>query len=473
MRRRGTSSIAANPVLIGAATTLVVIVAVFLAYNANTGLPFVPTYQLKVEVPDAAQLVKGNDVRIGGTRVGAIDGITVKSTSNDEYIAVLNLKLETSVRPLPKDSTVIVRPRSVLGLKYLQITEGNPASGGFEDGATVPVTQARPEPVEIDDVFNTFDAPTRAAAQKNLKEFGDAFAGRGQDINLAIFELNPLLKNLVPVMRNLSSRRTRLAALFPALGRTAAEIAPVALAQGELFADLDRTFTALASVSDSIQESIAEGPETLDVATRELPLQRPFLQNTTRLFAALRPGAAALKVSAPTLADAVTAGVPAVQRAPQLNRRLGPVFKSLQAFAADPRVPRGLSRLTETVGLLDPILASLAPAQVRCNYVTLFLRNTASLLSEGDDTGTWQRFIIIAAPQGPNNEGSPSSAPANGPQIDNHLHVNPYPNVGAPGQPKECEAGNEPFQVGQTVIGNSPGTQSSKTEVTKPTRSSR
>jgi len=44
MRRRGASSIAANPVLIGAATTLVVIVAVFLAYNANNGLPFVPTY---------------------------------------------------------------------------------------------------------------------------------------------------------------------------------------------------------------------------------------------------------------------------------------------------------------------------------------------------------------------------------------------------------------------------------------------
>ena len=58
--------------LIGAATTLVVIVAVFLAYNANSGLPFVPTYELKVEVPNAANLVKGNDVRIGGTRVGAV-----------------------------------------------------------------------------------------------------------------------------------------------------------------------------------------------------------------------------------------------------------------------------------------------------------------------------------------------------------------------------------------------------------------
>ena len=36
MRRRSSASIAANPVLIGAATILVIVVAVFLAYNANS-----------------------------------------------------------------------------------------------------------------------------------------------------------------------------------------------------------------------------------------------------------------------------------------------------------------------------------------------------------------------------------------------------------------------------------------------------
>ena len=42
----------ANPVLIGAVTVLVAIVAVFLAYNANNGLPFVPTRELKVDIPN-------------------------------------------------------------------------------------------------------------------------------------------------------------------------------------------------------------------------------------------------------------------------------------------------------------------------------------------------------------------------------------------------------------------------------------
>ena len=76
-KQRGqAASIMSSPVLIGALTTLVTIVAVFLAYNANQGLPFVPTYDLSVSLPDAANLVPGNDVREGGFRIGVIDTIT-------------------------------------------------------------------------------------------------------------------------------------------------------------------------------------------------------------------------------------------------------------------------------------------------------------------------------------------------------------------------------------------------------------
>ena len=65
-------------------------------------------------------------------------------------------------------------------------------------------------------------------------------------------------------------------------------------------------------------------------------------------------------------------------------------------------------------------------------------------------------------------EGGPASAPADGPTVDNHLHSNPYPNTASPGQPKECEAGNEPYARGQTVIGNTPGRQQATTEQVTP-----
>ena len=69
-RRGGGAALTASPVLVGAVTVLVTIVAVFLSYNANSGLPFVPTYDLKANLPNASQLVEGFEVRIGGARVG-------------------------------------------------------------------------------------------------------------------------------------------------------------------------------------------------------------------------------------------------------------------------------------------------------------------------------------------------------------------------------------------------------------------
>jgi virulence factor Mce-like protein len=467
MRRRGSASIAANPVLIGAATTLVVIVAVFLAYNANNGLPFVPTYQLKVDVPSAANLVKGNEVRIGGTRVGVVDEITPKRLNDGRVVAELDMKLETTVKPLPKDSTIIVRPRSALGLKYVEITKGR-STQGFDDGATIPLSSAKPAPVEFDEVLNTFDDPTRRAIQQNLEGFGNAFAGRGQDLNLAIQALNPLLRELRPVAKNLSDPQTRLRRFTEALGRSAAIVAPVAEQQAALFRNLDTTFAAFASVARPyLQDTISGGPPALDAATRSFPIQRPFLRNSAAFFRELRPGAKALGEAAPDLADALVVGTPALRQQVAFNRRLKPTFEALQTFAEDPLVALGINDLSATARIANPVIAHLTPVQTTCNYITLFFRNVASLLSEGDTNGTGQRFIIVAAPQGPNNEGSPSSAPANGPNADNYLHTNPYPNTASPGQPKECEAGNEPYLAGRQVIGNPAGNQGTATEKTK------
>jgi hypothetical protein len=129
----------------------------------------------------------------------------------------------------------------------------------------------------------------------------------------------------------------------------------------------------------------------------------------------------------------------------------------------------------DTVEALDPTLSFLTPTQTVCNYASLFFRNAASLLSDGDKNGTWLRFMVVTTPvnpQGgpaPNGEGGPASAPANGggrviDAVDpNFLHVNYYPNTAAPGQPRECEAGNDGanrYVQGRQVIGNLPASAS-------------
>lgn len=456
-----------SPVLVGAITLLVAIVAVFLSYNANSGLPFVPTYDLKAEVPNAANLVVGNDVRIGGQRIGSVSEITPVPGEGDEPPAAeLELKLEKEVEPLPVDSTMIVRPRSALGLKYVELAPGE-SEEGYEPGDTIPAAQATPEPVEIDDVFNTFNVKARRGAQRSLDGFGTALAGRGADLNEAISDLRPLLISLQPVARNLADPETRLGRLFQALAAAASEAAPVAEEQASLFVNLDITFTALASVARPfIQESISNSPPAEDAAIRGFPEQRPFLRNSAALFRELRPGVDVLPASAPILADALEIGTDTLVRTPPFNERVRDVFIALKDFTEEPLVRPGIERLNETVESLRPTLAFVTPAQTVCNYATLWFRNISSLLSVGDQNGTWQRFIIIATPQGPNNEGGPSSAPADGggPDRGNYLHSNPYPNTAAPGQPRECEAGNEIYHVGRQMIGNVPGNQGTETD---------
>ncbi len=462
-RRRGRQGLSANPVLVGAVTLLVVLVAVFLSYNANSGLPFVPTYELRAELPNAANLVRGNEVRIGGARVGLVTEVGAVRREDGRAVAEIEMKLDDQLDPLPIDSTFVVRPISALGLKYVELRPGT-SRAGYEEGAAVPVTQARPEPVEIDEVLNMFDARTRRGVQRSLQGFGTGLAGRGADLNEAIVALRPLVTDLEPVMANLADPRTRLDRLFRALGATAAEVAPVAETQAALFANLDTTFAALAGVARPfIQETISEAPPTFAVGTTQFPRQRPFVRNTAALFRELRPGIRTLPSAAPVLADALEIGTRTLPRTPPLNRQLASVFDSLAEFADDPLVPAGVRRLRDTAAVLRPTIAFLTPAQTVCNYPTLWFRNISSLLSEGDANGTWQRFIIVATPLGPNNEGGPSSAPANGPGVDNHLHSNPYPNTAAPGQPRECESGNEDYLVGRTTIGNVPGNQGTRT----------
>ncbi len=461
--RRGIQGVASNPVIVGAVTVLVVIVAVFLAYNANNGLPFVSTYNLKARVPNANALVKGNEVRIGGARVGVVKSVVPVQTGHGGVAAELSLSLDKNVQPLPVDSTMIIRPKSPLGLKYVQLVPGD-SRKGFTAGDTIPITAAHPEPVDIDQFFDMFDEKTRKSIQRGLAGFGNAFAGRGPQINNAFAALRPLLENGQPALANLVAPSTGFGEFWRALEGLSATVAPVAEEQASMFVALDRTFAAFARVSRPfIQETISKGPQTLDTVTDALPALRPFLRDSERFFTALKPGAKALARTSPTIAAAFRAGIPALNASPSLNDQLPPTADALLAFQQSPGVFNGLDLLIDTNDLLDPAIRFIGPAQTTCNYLSLAFRNLASTSGEDNGLGGWFNAISFEAPEGPNSEAGQASAPANGPDRLNHLHSNPYPNTAAPGQPKECEAGNERYEKGVTRIGNTPRNDGTKT----------
>ena len=392
--RRVTASIAASPVLVGAVTVLIAIIAVFIAYNANAGLPFVPTYDVKAELPSGNKLVAGNEVRVGGFRVGVVDGIRPK-LKGGRAVAEVSLKLDKTVEPLARDTSLRVRPRSALGLKYVELTPGR-SGQSYPAGATIPLRDAS-DPLELEDVLSTFDEAARRDSQGALDGFGDAFAGRGASINEAIAEINPLLRALTPVMRNLSDPDTGLDDFFRQLGRASAQAAPVARTQADLFTNMADTFAAIASDPAAVRSTIEKSPPTIDVAVRSFRVQQPFLADFADLSRRLRPAARELPRSLPAINSALRAGIPVLPRTVGLNERLEGLFAQLDDLFENPGTLMSLRRLGTALAVSRPAVEFIAPYQTVCNYFVYFLGPLGEHQSQPVAGGTGERILLKGA----------------------------------------------------------------------------
>ncbi len=389
MRNRNASAtLVASPVLVGAVTLLITIVAVFIAYNANSGLPFVPTYDLKAELPTGNKLVAGNEVRVGGFRVGVVDEITpklVRTGGETKSVAVIAMKLDKTVEPLARNSTIKIRPRSALGLKYVEVTPGK-GKQTFKAGSTIPLRNAS-EGLELEDVFSTLDDKTRRNSQRALEGFGDAFTGRGRALNTSIEALNPFFSFLTPVMSTLNDPETGLADFFPELGETVGQLAPVAATQAQVFADMATTFAAFSENPAALQQTIEQSPPTIDTAVRSFRVQRPFLSDFADLSRRLRPAVNELPRSLPAINSAFRVGTPVLPRTVALNGRLGDNFDALDDLFENPNTLLALRDLRTTLTVVRPAMEFIAPYQTVCNYWNYFVHPLGEHQSEVSSLG--------------------------------------------------------------------------------------
>ena len=394
MRGRRPPSVASNPVFVGAVTVLVVLVAVLLAYQANQGLPFVPAFELKVDTPNAARLVVGNEVREGGFRVGQVAKIEpVPGGTNG---AQLTLRLDKSATPIPTDSTVRIRPRSALGLKYIELVRGK-SDEALAEGTTI-ATRANAVGPELDDFFSIFDEPTRENIERNLDYFGTGLAGRGEAINRTLGATPQLLGDLPSVMRTLSDPDTRLARLLDETADVTRVLAPLSDTLARGFTGMADTFEALSRDPQALRETIARSPGTLQEGIESLPPTRPFLVRLAGISDEVRGTAGELRASLPAVNRVLAAGTPVLRRAPEFTEDLEGSLRALRSFAKSPTTDITLGGLTDTMRTLNPTLRWVGPHVTICNYFTYFWTHIADHISDEDATGTVQRVQVKLAP---------------------------------------------------------------------------
>ena len=331
-RRKNTASVAANPILIGAVTTVVIIVAVFLAYNANKGLPFVPTFTLNVETQNAKRLVVGNEVREGGERIGIVSAIKTIKLPQDKTGAELKLQLDRKYTPVPSDTRYIIRSKGTLGLKYVDQVRGQ-SPKAYRENAVVPAGPDQSTP-ELDDFFSTFDEPTRENIRLNLDYFASAFAGRGVDLNRTFSTLPQLLGDLVPVMQTLSRPSNDLRGFINELADFTRITAPVAGDLSDGFTTAGDTFEAFSRDPNALDQTIAQSPETLDTAIRELPVGRQLFRALVDVAPATTSASAELRRSAPPISRALAVGTTVLPKTVRLSKDLTGSLRSLGALGA-------------------------------------------------------------------------------------------------------------------------------------------
>ncbi|MCA9680998.1 MAG: MCE family protein [Myxococcales bacterium] len=102
-----------------------------------------------VVLDQAAGLVKDNAVKIAGVKVGKIEAVDV----TPENTARLTLLMEEGVE-VHSDAVALVRAKSLLGEKYLQLDPGSAESPLLADGASIEKVRST---FEIDQVLNALE----------------------------------------------------------------------------------------------------------------------------------------------------------------------------------------------------------------------------------------------------------------------------------------------------------------------------
>ncbi|MGI9185477.1 MAG: MlaD family protein [Solirubrobacteraceae bacterium] len=453
--RRNQQSALANPVLVGAMTVLVIMVAVFLAYNANNGLPFVPTKQLKVDIASGSDLVAGNEVRQGGFRIGLVSALKPIQLPSGQIGAQLTLQLNQGHGNVPLDSTVSIRPRSVLGLKFVDLSTGT-AHKMYADGGTMKINHTS-VPVQFEDVNQLFDAKTRTAIDKNLVGFGDVLAGRGSALNDTFAALPRLFQHLTPVAAYLANPSSQLTRFFTSLEGFMGTVAPVAQTNARLFTDMATTFEAISRDPNALEATIRQSPSTEAVSTQSLKVQQPFLVDLTTLAHNLAPATAELKAALPDINPAIEVGTTTLARTPSLNANLQRVMGALKNLAQAPGTNMAINALTDTSHILNPVIKYLGPVQTVCDGWNYFWTYLSEHLSEQTNFGFAQRALINTANSGqPNNVAQAgATAPVNGgggsdsltTGANEFLHAQPYGAAVSTTGAADCETGQRGYPL--------------------------
>jgi virulence factor Mce-like protein len=177
------------------------------------------SYLLHIPTADASGIFPGSDVTIAGANAGTVRDVTLARDGD----AMITVALDPAFTPLHTDATAQLRPKSLLGEMYVALDPGT-SGPALPSGATMPRLQVN-RATDLQQVFNTFDQPTRAKLQTLVDELGGGLAGRGDQLNQAIPSGERDVADLAAISSTLNARNAELQTVIATLNTVTTELA--------------------------------------------------------------------------------------------------------------------------------------------------------------------------------------------------------------------------------------------------------
>ena len=227
--------------------------------------------------------------------------------------------------------------------------------------------------------------------------------------------------------------------------------APVSKQLSEGFTTGANTFEAFSRNPDALDQFIAQSPPTLDVAIRELPVQRKLLRALADIGPPTSAAAAELRRSAPPISSALAAGTKVLPDTTELSDDLKGSLRSLGSLGRSPLANLTLKGLTSTNATLNPTLRYLGPQITVCNHWNYFWTFLADHIGEQIPSGTIQRIQakLPSLDQKNSLASFGATAPVNGGEAITgapaYLHAQPYGRAVDENGNADCEQGQRGY----------------------------
>jgi phospholipid/cholesterol/gamma-HCH transport system substrate-binding protein len=336
---------AARGVALGALLVAAVVVGSVLLGGSSTH-----TYQLNFA--NAGQLVKDDDVQIGGRRIGSIRDIEL----TDDNQARILVEVQEPYAPLHEGTTATIRATSLSGVanRYIALTPAPNNAPELDDGATLAAEDTTPI-VDLDQLFNTLDPETRASLQNVIKGSAVQYDGRGPENNRAARYFNPAISTASRLVNEVNRDQQAFEDVIVHGARVTTALAERRDDLAALIGNASETAGAIGDENAALSEALGLLPDTLRKG------------NTTFVN---------LRATLDDLDELTDESLPA-------TKRLAPFFRALRPFVEDARPTiRDLRQLVTRPGGNNDLIELLGKAPRLADLSEKTFPNTIEALRE-------------------------------------------------------------------------------------------